>query len=93
MANKPPYVAAHKHPNDDRMIFVMAGYSGYWEADSLGVVDKDLTPKKWNVAHGVTKAEAEAMYAGSMWGWDSPAADPDNYDENGELMVKHRLDD
>lgn len=34
----------------------------------------------------VTKAQAAAMVAGSMFGWHVPAADPDNYDEDGKLI-------
>lgn len=36
-----------------------------------------------NDAMRVTKAQSAAMLAGSMFGWDVPAADPKNYDENG----------
>ncbi len=32
---------------------------------------------------GITKAQAESMKAGSMLGWDCPAANPKNYNEKG----------
>ena len=37
---------------------------------------------------GVTKAQAEAMFIGSMFGWDAPGADPDWYDEDGKTKEK-----
>ena len=37
-----------------------------------------------NDTQGVTKAQAEAMKAGSLFGWDTPAADPKNYDDAGK---------
>lgn len=36
-----------------------------------------------NAAMGVTRAQAAAMEAGSMFGWHVPGADPRNYDANG----------
>jgi hypothetical protein len=41
------------------------------------------TAAELNDAEGTTPAQAAAMYAGSLFGWDVPAADPDNYDEQG----------
>ena len=44
-----------------------------------------------NEPQGVTKAQAEAMKAGSLFGWDTPAADPRNYDDVGRpIRPKHR---
>lgn len=37
---------------------------------------------------GVTKAQAEAMKCGSMYGWHVPLANPQNYDDEGHLLRK-----
>ena len=47
------------------------GVSGQEGADAL------------NGQLGVTRAQAAAMLAGSMFGWACPGADPANYDEQG----------
>lgn len=87
-----PNVSAYSHPTTEDLIFVMKGQSGYWSKSSVGIVDDELTPETWNEAHGVTKAEAEAMFCGSMWGWDCPASKASNYDSDGKMII-NRLDD
>jgi hypothetical protein len=80
-----PTASAYDHPEDGRLIFVVQGREGFWEKDAVGVVDDTLKADKWNAAHDINKAEAEAMFAGCMLGWDYPSADPANYDEKGSF--------
>ena len=93
MDNSLPRVSAYSHPTRGDLIFVMKGRDGYWPAEALGVVDDELTADVWNEAHDISKAEKEAMFCGSMWGWDTPGADPANYDAEGNLNIKKWLDD
>ena len=50
------------------------GVSGREGADAL------------NEQIGVTRAQAAAMLAGSMFGWACPGADPANYDAQGKPL-------
>lgn len=64
---------------------VKKGEMGYYRTD-LSTADRDWNRKlvaEANQRGGVTKAQEEAMKCGSMYGWDCPAADPQNYDDNG----------
>lgn len=77
----------------DEIGIVERGETGYWPA---GVVpDKGVSKRQsveyLNNAQGVTKAQATAMKAGSLCGWATKAADPANYNDQGELQKqKHR---
>lgn len=63
------------------------GCSGYWP---IYRADNENTARVMrhaiNEALGVTQAQAAAIQAGSMFGFDCPAADPANYDAAGKML-------
>ena len=66
------------------MIVITKGEKGY---TPTGIYPQSDSPKNGasalNAANCVTKAQEAAMVAGSMFGWETPTADPKNYDEQG----------
>jgi len=69
-----------KLPSTGEAIVIDRGESGYRAL--RGDFDADVENEKL----GVTKAQAEAMFAGSMFGWNVPGANPDNYDSEGNWI-------
>lgn len=75
---KLPRFAYGRLPTDGKSILIKRGETGYWPTETP--VDVDAA----NERLGITKAQAEAMMVGSVFGFDVPGADPDTYDENGD---------
>jgi hypothetical protein len=71
------------------VILLRKGVMGY-ERTHI-VADAKVDPKAavdaLNELTDITKAQSAAMLAGSMFGWDTPAADPKNYDEIGQPVL------
>lgn len=63
-----------------RIDFATSGYTPYRKMAS------GRSAKEMNREIGVTPAQAEAMKAGSMFGWNCPAADPKSYNEQGKMI-------
>ena len=75
-------------PSTGDVIIIKRGESGYYRCE-YSTEDKAFNREFANDRNanlGVSKAQAEAMKAGSMFGWDTPAADPKSYNENGVLL-------
>ena len=75
-------------PSTGDVIIIKRGESGYYRSE-YSTEDKAFNREFANDRNanlGVSKAQVEAMLAGSMYGWDVPAADPKSYDENGTLL-------
>lgn len=75
-------------PSTGDVIIIKHGESGYYRSE-YSTEDKAFNREFANDRNanlGVSKAQVEAMLAGSMYGWDVSAADPKSYDENGTLL-------
>ena len=73
------------------LIVITKGEKGYSPTD---VYPQNTSPKEGaaalNAANDVTKAQEAAMVAGSMFGWETPAANPKNYDSLGQPIKNQR---
>lgn len=75
-------------PSTGDVIIIKHSESGYYRCE-YSTEDKAFNREFANDRNanlGVSKAQVEAMLAGSMYGWDVPAADPKSYNENGVLL-------
>ena len=72
-------------PGSGQLIEVRRGEKGYYPC-AYSTSDREynkVLANYFNAHEGISKAQAAAMLAGSMFGWETPAADPKNYDEQG----------
>jgi hypothetical protein len=76
-----PEIAYH---NDmfGKVVALKPGVDGYYP------VETNKSADELNDVIGVTKAQAEAMFIGSLFSFDAPGANPEMYDENGKLKKK-----
>ena len=72
-------------PGSGQLIEVRRGEKGYYLcAYSTGDrAYNEVLANQFNAHEGISKAQAAAMLAGSMFGWNVPAADPARYDAEG----------
>ena len=81
-------------PSSGELIAIRRGEKGYFpsEFSSADEAENRIFADDRNTKNGVSKAQEAAMLAGSMFGWDAPAADPKNYDENGTPIQMKQKD-
>jgi hypothetical protein len=75
---------------EKRAIIIKRGEKGYYQTDWPDGYTQEMIDNL-NQRLGVTKAQAEAMHVGSMFGWSVPGANPELYDTNGKLKFKEVL--
>ena len=82
-------------PSSGEIIIIKRGEKGYFKPD-IPTANKEEARSivnEYNAKLGVSRAQEEAMKAGSMFGFQVPAADPRNYDADGKpVMPKDRGD-
>ena len=82
-------------PSSGELILLTRGEKGYSPCYDFSTPDAQQNREfadDRNVKNGVTKAQEAAMLAGSMFGWQTPAADPQNYDEQGQPIRPRQKD-
>lgn len=71
--------------SENAIAIIKKGFKGYYPTD-LSTDDaeknKELV-KQMNAKNNILPNQAEAMKAGSLFGWETPAADPKNYNVHG----------
>jgi len=81
-------------PSNGALIVIKHKESGYRVAD---ISSQDSAENKYlaeyiNKLLDVTPAQEAAMVAGSVFGWNVPAANPTNYDDNGKAIKPKNKD-
>lgn len=85
-----PKLCLTVQPGTGDIVNIARGIKGYYPSDWNQPGNRTYnreTAENANQQLGVTKAQEAAMLAGSMFGWDCPAAHPQLYDAQGKLRV------
>lgn len=86
-----PGSAFIRHPDDGRLILVRRGVLGFWPCHYLPAAGRTLEDLAAALNGGPLAPEVEAaMLAGSMFGWDVPAADPARYEPGTDRLRPRR---
>ncbi len=82
-----PGIAFANLPTTGETIAIRSGAPAYYR------VATSKTADELNAMYGVDKAQVRAMLAGVLLGWDTPLANPENYDAQGALRFDPETDD
>ena len=76
------------------IIIIAKGEKGYYHIEVTENTSEENRRfvDSQNAKMGITRSQEEAMKAGSMFGWATPAADPKNYDDKGTPIPPTRKD-
>jgi hypothetical protein len=74
-------------PITNEVILIKRGEQGYYRYYNGTLKGKEKA-RELNEQLGVTIAQAEAMFVGSMFGWHVPGANPDRYNEDGTFNAE-----
>jgi hypothetical protein len=80
-----PLICFSTLPSTGELILISRNSRGYTPTTSSDA-DRDanrIAAESQNELRGITRAQEEAMLAGSLFGWGKPAAKPWNYDLDG----------
>lgn len=80
----PDFCYSYNPGAEDEVVLLKRGVMGYVPTEHRGGV---LTAAALNAELGVTKAQEQAMLAGSIFGFAVKAADPALYDKNGNVQL------
>lgn len=76
-------------PGTGELIIIKRGEPGYYRCE-FSCEDKAENRRMADLLNGrmeINRAQESAMLHGSMFGWNVAAADPDLYDENGDMTL------
>lgn len=76
-----PELSYYTNELTGEVIGIKKGEMGYYP------IKTKATAEELNNSLNITTAQSEAMYMGSLIGWEVPAANPDFYDENGKFKT------
>lgn len=79
-----PRVCLARAKIDDSPIRIHRGAAGFYKTHPSTDVDR------FNKERGITDIQVECMVVGSMFGWDTPGADPAHFDDNGRFIPKEK---